>query len=115
MRSRRLRRSAHHPHRRPHGQRDHAQRQPQLPAHGRLAGRRCTAQTKQNKRKRPCTRTVTAATLRFTGQAGTDKVRFEGVISKRHQLKPGSYTLLVTATASGRHSTTSTLHFTIAG
>jgi hypothetical protein len=58
---------------------------------------------------------VTAATLRFTGQAGTDKVRFEGVISKRHQLKPGSYTLLVTATASGRHSTTSTLHFTIAG
>jgi hypothetical protein len=41
-------------------------------------------------------------------------VRFEGLISKHHKLKPSSYTLLVTATASGKHSTTRTLHFMIA-
>ena len=41
-------------------------------------------------------------------------MHFEGLISKHTKLKPGSYTLLVTATASGKHSTTGTLHFTIA-
>ena len=43
-----------------------------------------------------------------------NKVSFEGLISKHKKLKPGSYTLLLTATASGEHSTPSTLHFTIA-
>jgi hypothetical protein len=41
-------------------------------------------------------------------------VRFEGLISKHKKLGLGSYTLLVNATASGKHSTTRTLHFTIA-
>jgi len=59
------------------------------------------------------TRTVVAGTLTFSAHTGRNKVRFEGSISKRKKLKPGSYTLLVTATASGEHSTPRTLHFTI--
>ena len=84
------------------------------PAGGRKVGKKCVAQTKKNKHKRRCTRTVIAGTLTFSAHAGTNKVRFEGRISKHKKLKPGSYTLLVTATASGKHSTTGTLHFTIA-
>jgi hypothetical protein len=83
------------------------------PAGGRKAGKTCVAQTKKNKKKHRCTRTVTAGTLTFSAHAGTNKVRFEGLISKHKKLGPGSYTLLVTATASGKHSPTSTLHFKI--
>ena len=75
----------------------------------------CVAQTKHNHRKHGCTRTVTAGTLTFSGYARANKVRFDGVLANHHKLKPGNYTLLVTATLSGKRSTTSTLHFTIAG
>jgi CopC domain len=84
------------------------------PASGRKAGKTCVTQTKKNKKKKRCTRTVTVGTLTFTAHTGTNKVHFEGLISKHKKLRPGSYTLMVTATASGKHSTTSTLHFTIA-
>jgi hypothetical protein len=84
------------------------------PTIGRKVGKSCVAQTSTNKHKHRCTRTVIAGTLTFSAHAGTNKVRFEGPISKHSKLKPGSYTLLVTATASGEHSTTRTLHFTIA-
>jgi hypothetical protein len=84
------------------------------PAGGRRVGKQCVAQTNKNKHKRRCTRTVIAGTLTFSGHAGANKLRFEGLISKHRKLKPGSYTLLVTATASGKHSTTRTLRFTIA-
>jgi hypothetical protein len=84
------------------------------PASGRKVGKTCVAQTKKNKHKRRCTRTVVAGALRFSGLAGENKVRFEGLISKHKKLKPGSYSLLVTGTASGKHSTTRTLRFTIA-
>ncbi len=81
---------------------------------GRKVGKTCVPETKKNNRKRRCTRTVTAGTLTFSAHAGTNKVRFEGPISRHKKLKPGSYTLLATATASGKTSTTRTLHFTIA-
>jgi hypothetical protein len=84
------------------------------PAGGRKVAKKCVAQTNKNKKKHRCTRTVTAGTLTFSARAGTNKVRFEGLISKHKKLKPGSYTLQVTATASGERSTTRTLHFTIA-
>ena len=57
---------------------------------------------------------MVAGTLTFSAHTGTNKVRFEGVVSRHKKLRLGSYTLLVTATASGKHSTTRTLHFTIA-
>jgi hypothetical protein len=83
------------------------------PASGRKVGKKCVAQTKKNKNKRRCTRTVIAGTLTFSAHAGTNKVRFQGLISKHKRLRPGSYTLLVTAAASGKRSATRTLHFTI--
>ncbi len=84
------------------------------PAGGRRVGKKCVAQTRKNRHKRRCTRTVVAGTLTFSGVAGTNKVRFEGRIAKHKKLKPGSYTLLVTATASGKQAATRTLHFKIA-
>jgi hypothetical protein len=84
------------------------------PASGRKVGKTCVTQTKKNKKKRRCTRTIVAGTLTLSAHTGMNKVSFEGLISKHKKLKPGSYTLLLTATASGEHSTPSTLHFTIA-
>ncbi len=83
------------------------------PAPGRKVGKRCVAQTPRNKHKRRCKRTVTAGALTFAAHAGTNKVRFQGLISRRKKLKPGNYKLLVTATAAGRRSRTGTLSFTI--
>jgi hypothetical protein len=83
------------------------------PAPGRKAGKRCVAQTPKNKHKRRCKRTVIAGALTFSAHAGLNKVRFQGLISRRKKLKPGSYRLLVTATAAGKRSRTGTLSFTI--
>ena len=83
------------------------------PASGRRVGKKCVAPTKSNRGKRHCTRTVTAGTLRLSGADGRNKVRFEGVISKHKKLSPGTYTMLVSATAFGKVSSTRTLHFTI--
>ena len=84
------------------------------PASGRKVRKRCVAQTKKNKKEHSCTRTVISGTLTFSAHAGTNKVHFEGSISKHKKLKLGSYTLLVAATASGKRSTTRALHFAIA-
>jgi DNA-binding beta-propeller fold protein YncE len=84
------------------------------PVAGRKVGKSCVAQTSKNKHKPRCARTLTAGTFTFSAHAGTNKVHFEGLISRHTKLKPGSYTLLVSATASGKRSTTGTLHFTIA-
>lgn len=84
-------------------------------AGGRKVGKRCVAQTHKNRHKRRCRRTVVAGTLAFSAHAGLNKVRFQGLISKRKKLKPDSYKLLVTATAAGKRSRTGTLSFTIVG
>ena len=82
-------------------------------ASGRKVGKTCLAQTEKNRKKRRCTRTVVAGMLTLPAHEGTNKVHFDGRISKHKKLKPGRYTLLVTATASDEHSTPGTLHFTI--
>jgi hypothetical protein len=85
-----------------------------LPAIGRTAGKRCVTQTKHNAKQPRCTiRPATLGTLAFKGHAGTNKVRFRGRVSKRVKLKPGSYTLVITASTT-KTSTPHTLHFTIA-
>jgi hypothetical protein len=81
---------------------------------GRKVGRRCVAQTKQNAHRRRCLRTVAAGTLTILAHVGSNKLNFQGVISKHKRLGPGSYRLLITASALGKHSKLSTLHFTIA-
>ncbi|HUA73367.1 MAG TPA: hypothetical protein VL988_01255 [Solirubrobacteraceae bacterium] len=80
---------------------------------GRRVGKRCVAQTRRNRGKRRCARTIVAGTLVFSAHAGTNKVRFQGLISKRRKLKPGSYRLLVSASDAGQRSRTATLGFTI--
>jgi hypothetical protein len=84
------------------------------PAGGRKVGSKCVAQSRKNEKKKRCTRTVIAGALTLSAHAGANKVHFEGLISKHKKLAPGSYTLLVTATALGKSSTTRTLRFTIA-
>jgi hypothetical protein len=70
-------------------------------------GRRCARHTKR------CRRTVVAGTLRFTGHQGTDKVRFYGRISAHRKLRPGRYTVTITATSVAGTATSKPLAFTI--
>jgi hypothetical protein len=81
-------------------------------ASGRKVGKTCLALTRKNRKDQSCARTVLAGTFTFVAHSGENKVHFEGPISKDKKLKPGSYTLLVTAAASGSHSAPRTLHFT---
>jgi streptogramin lyase len=81
---------------------------------GRRVNGKCIAQTKKNRRKGACKRTVTRGTLSFTGRGGANKVVFQGRISRSKKLKPGRYTLIIAATNSaGARSTPASLSFTI--
>jgi hypothetical protein len=80
---------------------------------GRKVNGKCVAQTNKNRRKRVCKRTVTRGTLSFTGHAGTNKVSFQGRISRTKKLTPGTYTLVIIATATGQRSQPKSLSFTI--
>jgi hypothetical protein len=79
-----------------------------------VRGGECFAQTKENRRKPACERTVTLGTLSFTGHSATNEVIFQGRISRSTKLKPGRYTLVITATNSaGARSEPKLLSFTI--
>ncbi|HUH80502.1 MAG TPA: fibronectin type III domain-containing protein [Solirubrobacteraceae bacterium] len=81
---------------------------------GRKVNGKCVAQTRKNHSKHACKRTVTRGTLSFTGHAGKNKVSFQGRISHASRLKPGSYTLVITATnVAGQHSATTRLSFAV--
>jgi len=57
---------------------------------------------------------VTQGTLSFNAHTGTDKISFQGRISNSRKLKPGHYTLVITATnAAGQRSNPQSLSFTI--
>jgi hypothetical protein len=81
---------------------------------GRKVKRKCVAQSKHNKHDSPCQRTVTAGTLTLAGHAGTDKITFQGHVSKKQKLAPGGYTVTITATNATGHSRTRSTKFTIA-
>ncbi len=81
---------------------------------GRKIKGKCAAKTKKNSRKPACTRAVIAGTLSFTGHSATNKVVFQGRLSHAKKLKPGRYTLIITATNSaGKDSAPTSLSFTI--
>jgi TolB protein len=65
---------------------------------GRKVGRRCRKPTRKNRRKRRCARYVKAGTLKFDGKAGTNRVKFQGRLSRRKRLRLGRYRLTVGAT-----------------
>jgi streptogramin lyase len=81
---------------------------------GRKVKGMCVTQTKKNRHKPACRRTLRRGMLSFAGHGGLNKVFFQGRISRSRKLKPGHYTLIITATnASGRHSRPVRLSFTI--
>ncbi len=81
---------------------------------GRKVRGKCVAQSKRNRHRRPCKRTITAGTILFAAHAGTNKVSFQGLLTHAKKLKLGSYTLLLTAsTVAKARSKTASLSFTI--
>ncbi|MGI8571960.1 MAG: LVIVD repeat-containing protein [Solirubrobacteraceae bacterium] len=81
-------------------------------AKGRLVGGHCQAPRKGNRHHRACTRTVFAGKLSVTGHSGKNVVTFSGRVGRK-LLKPGRYTLVVTATANGLTSAGRRVSFTI--
>jgi hypothetical protein len=66
-------------------------------ARGRKVGRKCVKPKRSNRRKRSCVRYVKAGTLHFNGKQGTNKVKFQGRLSRRKRLALGRYRLTVGA------------------
>jgi endonuclease/exonuclease/phosphatase family metal-dependent hydrolase len=65
---------------------------------GRLVGGRCVAASRRNRDRRACTRWLSAASLRLNGVGGSNRVLFQGRLSRRRTLRPGWYTVAITAT-----------------
>jgi hypothetical protein len=81
---------------------------------GRKVRGKCAPPSRTNRTKPRCKRTVTAGTLTLAGHAGVNRVRFQGRLSRRKRLTPGTYTLTITATvAPAVASPPTTLRFTI--
>jgi hypothetical protein len=83
-----------------------------------VSGRRvkgaCVAPTHGNTRKPTCKRTLKSGSFNLPGHAGSNKVSFQGRLSSSKTLKPGSYTLTITARDShGLTSPPQSLSFTI--
>ncbi len=55
-----------------------------------------------------------AGTLSLNGRAGGNTVKFSGRLSRKKKLKPGRYTVAISAKAEGKTSRTAKLSFTIA-
>jgi hypothetical protein len=84
-----------------------------LQTKGRKVKHECVAQTRHNARDRSCKRSKNAGTITLAGHAGTDKINFQGRLSKHKKLKPGTYTLTITATNTSGKSRGRTATFTI--
>jgi hypothetical protein len=83
-------------------------------AHGRRVGRRCVASGHRRHRGGACRAKRTEGALTFTGHSGTNRIVFQGRISRTRKLKPGRYTLVVTATnVAGQGSAPASLGFMI--
>jgi hypothetical protein len=81
---------------------------------GRKVKGKCVAQTKKNRHQHACKRTVTRGALSFAAHAGTNRAVFQGRISHALKLKPGNYTLVITAkNPAGQRSAPARLSFTI--
>jgi hypothetical protein len=81
---------------------------------GREVKGKCVARTRKNRRAHRCTRTAIRGVVSFRGHRGKNKLSFTGTTFSSKKLKPGTYTLTVTATnAAGQHSKPHSLSFTI--
>jgi hypothetical protein len=82
-------------------------------AAGRRQGRRCVAPSRHNRSHRRCRRTLTLGTLALAGHPGTDRVAFQGRLSRTRKLRPGRYTAVFTAANGAGTSPARSLTFTI--
>jgi CSLREA domain-containing protein len=73
---------------------------------GQVKGK-CLRRGRKLRRRPACKRTITRGTLSFAAHSGTNTVAFQGRISRSKKLKPGSYSLLITATNSEGQATAS--------
>ena len=81
---------------------------------GRKVAGKCVAPTTRNKSRRPCKRAITAGALTFArAHVGTDKIAFQGRLSHSKKLRPGRYTLAITATNTSGRATGRSITFTI--
>jgi hypothetical protein len=81
---------------------------------GSKVNRRCVRRTRANRHLPSCKLLVTAGSFSFSGHSGTNRVSFAARISPAKKLRPGGYTLVITATNSaGATSPPATLRFTI--
>jgi PKD repeat protein/lysophospholipase L1-like esterase len=80
---------------------------------GRRVGQTCVATSGKDAKRKTCKRTMTAGTLSFKGHSGSNKLVFQGHISRSKKLGPGRYTAIITATDSAGASTRKSLSFTI--
>ena len=83
-------------------------------ASGRLVGHKCVASSGKSAKRKVCTLSITRGELRVSGHVGTNRVAFQGRISRSSRLASGTYTVFVSASNSaGQHSASHALGFTI--
>ena len=81
---------------------------------GRRVNGKCVAQTRANRNRPACTRSVPRGTLASSASAGAHKLFFQGRLTRTRRLKPGTYTLTITAINSAGQRASRTLRsFTI--
>ena len=84
------------------------------PKRGRRVRGRCRSLTSANRRNPRCTIPNVRGRLSLAARAGTNRVRFQGRLSRSRRLAPGRYTLTVRATdAAGNRSAAKSTTFTI--
>ncbi len=81
---------------------------------GRRVKGKCRAATPKNRSRPRCKRSVSRGVLSVPGKSGLNEVAFQGRVSRRVKLAPGSYTAVITAVgANGQRSGPKRLSFTI--
>ncbi len=80
---------------------------------GRRVHRRCVAPSRRNRRAPRCARTLARGALTINGHAGANRLAFQGRISSSRKLRPGTYTLVITAVGPEGRAKSQPLTFTI--
>jgi hypothetical protein len=72
------------------------------------------AQTRSNKHRPKCPRTVAAGSLKLSAGKGLRKIHFDGLLSRGKRLRLGEYKVTIAAVDSaGRRASSLALRFTI--
>jgi hypothetical protein len=81
---------------------------------GRKVNGKCVAQTARNGSHKSCIRSVLRGAISLSASAGPHNLFFQGRLTRPKKLKPGVYTLTLTATnTSGQQATKTLRPFTI--